>query len=468
MIGIGIDFGTSNSAVAWYDGQDVHCLHLEPGRDTMPTAVHIDREFQSLVGTKAVQKYVSENRARRVEITAKPIGEAAFDVRESLEGEPQGEEGGRQMLYGPSEDHGLPGRLFLGIKRLLGEVGLERIDIFSRPFRLVALVTPVFLVFREAIGAIPARDDRRVYVGRPVEFEGSDEQSNRKAVERLVEASRHARLPADGLYPEPLAACLSFLHQRSEQGDCRVLTVDFGGGTLDLSLVDWSGGDFRVLDTEGAGIGGDHIDQLIYQALVFPELGRGLSWTRQGADKEVTTEFPFHLYEKKLLNWAVTHTLNQNEYTARLHEYISEGGPDVHKIRRLRDVIVNNESHDILQSIKEAKARLSEVESTRLEIPEIDLSIPFSRTRLNSIINEVTGELERRVTVLLSRNGVDPAQVDHVVRTGGSCKLRAVVDLLEKQFPGKVVEHDIFTGVACGLAIASYHGYEYHPNRETP
>lgn len=465
MIGIGIDFGTSNSAVAWYDGTTVHCLDLEPDRSTMPTAVHIDRQFQTLVGTQAVQKYVSENRARRVEITAKPIGEAAFDVRESLEGEPQAEEGGRQMLYGPSDDYGLPGRLFLGIKRLLGETGLERIDIFSRPFRLVALVTPVFLAFREALTAVPARGAIRIHVGRPVKFEGGGNQSNRKAVERLVEASRHAGVAADALYPEPLAACLSFLQQRPDQGDCRVLTVDFGGGTLDLSLVDWSGGDFRVLDTEGAGIGGDHIDQLIYRSLVFPELGKGLSWTRRVEDREVTTEFPFHLYEKKLLNWAITHTLNQNEYTARLHEYISDGGPGVDKIRRLRDVILNNESHDILQSIKEAKARLSEAESTRLEIPEIDLSLPFSRARLNAIIEDVIGELERRIAALLSRNGVDPAQVDHVVRTGGSCKLRAVVDLLEEQFPGKVVEHDIFTGVARGLAIASYHGYEYHASR---
>ncbi len=458
MIGIGIDFGTSNSAVAWYDGKRVRCLELEPGRDTMPTAVHIDREFQTLVGSPAVQKYVSENRARRVEITAKAIGEAAMDVRDPLDGGAP-EEGGRQMIYGPSDDHGLPGRLFLGIKRLLGETGLERIEIFGRHFRLVALVTPVFLVFGKAVTRVPDHRAGRVYVGRPVEFEGGGEQSNRKAVERLVEASQHGGLAANRLYPEPLAACLSFLQQRKGMEDCRVLTVDFGGGTLDLSLVDWSDGDFQVLDTEGAGIGGDHIDQLIYRALVFPELGQGLSWTRQSESREVTTEFPFHLYEKKLLNWAITHTLNQNEYTARLHEYISDGGPGVEKIRRLRDVIVNNESHDILQAIKEAKARLSVEECTRLEIPEIDLSLPFSRARLNTIIRGVTGELGQRVSALLLRNGVHPEQVDYIVRTGGSCKLRAVVDLLESRFPGKVVEHDIFTGVARGLAIASYHGY---------
>jgi hypothetical chaperone protein len=184
-------------------------------------------------------------------------------------------------------------------------------------------------------------------------------------------------------------------------------------------------------------------------------------------DREVTTEFPFHLYEKKLLNWAITHTLNQNEYTARLHEYISDGGPGVEKIRRLRDVILNNESHDILQSIKEAKANLSEVESTQLEIPEIDLRIPLSRTRLNTIIQGVIEELERRVFLLLSRNGVEPVDVHHVVRTGGSCKLRAVVELLEQRFPGKVVEHDIFTGVARGLAIAGYHGYKYQRAAQT-
>jgi hypothetical chaperone protein len=46
-----------------------------------------------------------------------------------------------------------------------------------------------------------------------------------------------------------------------------------------------------------------------------------------------------------------------------------------------------------------------------------------------------------------------------VLRTGGSSLIPAVKEILDNQFPGKVVEHDPFTSVAAGLAIADYFNY---------
>jgi hypothetical chaperone protein len=64
-------------------------------------------------------------------------------------------------------------------------------------------------------------------------------------------------------------------------------------------------------------------------------------------------------------------------------------------------------------------------------------------------------------TVLLKADcGVD--EIDVVIRTGGSSQITAVKHKLEKMFPGRVTEHDPFTSVAAGLAIASYHQYEFH------
>jgi hypothetical chaperone protein len=51
--------------------------------------------------------------------------------------------------------------------------------------------------------------------------------------------------------------------------------------------------------------------------------------------------------------------------------------------------------------------------------------------------------------------------IDLVVRTGGSSQIVAVRQLLEGLFPDKVTEHDPFTSVAAGLAIADYHGYRW-------
>ena len=45
-----------------------------------------------------------------------------------------------------------------------------------------------------------------------------------------------------------------------------------------------------------------------------------------------------------------------------------------------------------------------------------------------------------------------------MIRTGGSSLIPAVKRILEARFPGKVIEHDPFTSVAAGLAIADYEG----------
>ena len=50
MIGIGIDFGTSNSAAAWFDGTTVHLVQLESDEAIMPTATHLDRELRTKIG----------------------------------------------------------------------------------------------------------------------------------------------------------------------------------------------------------------------------------------------------------------------------------------------------------------------------------------------------------------------------------------------------------------------------------
>ena len=73
MIGVGLDFGTTNSAAAWYDGNDVHLVVLEDTDAVMPTATHLDRELQTLTGTAAVNRYIDDNRDRIVELTPEVI-----------------------------------------------------------------------------------------------------------------------------------------------------------------------------------------------------------------------------------------------------------------------------------------------------------------------------------------------------------------------------------------------------------
>jgi hypothetical chaperone protein len=66
--------------------------------------------------------------------------------------------------------------------------------------------------------------------------------------------------------------------------------------------------------------------------------------------------------------------------------------------------------------------------------------------------------LEALVQTVLAKASLESADIDSVVRTGGSSLIVAVREMLEDLFPGRVTEHDPFTSVAGGLAIASYRG----------
>ncbi len=462
MIGIGVDFGTSNSTVAWFDGQRLQFVRLESAGPIMPTAIHLNRGYQALIGTEAIEQYVEENRARRVELVPEIIGHQATaigdgTVRDS-DGAPENE---RNAIYGPLVDRGLPGRLFQGLKRLLGNRQLDRIWVFERPYRLVALITPILIRMRECVERDTRAQLQRVHIGRPVNFEGSEGEHNSVALARMIEASEHAALREPQFYPEPVAATLSYLWQAKLQNSGVVLTVDFGGGTLDLSVLRYSQTQFDVLATAGTGLGGDRIDQLIFRQLIFPQLGEGERWSRVVDGRQIETPFPFEDFAEGLLNWAITHTLNQNQYTSRVMSRIAQGDPAAIKFERLKDLISYNYSHSIFRAIRQAKAELSSVETTLLDIPELNLTIPFTRVQLDAMLAPMMSTLRALIDEVIDAAGLTTREIDVVIRTGGSSLIVAVRDLLEAQFPGKVIAHDPFTSVAGGLAVANYHNYRF-------
>tara|TARA_S200000501_G_scaffold86630_1_gene79618 strand:- start:60 stop:689 length:630 start_codon:yes stop_codon:yes gene_type:complete len=206
-------------------------------------------------------------------------------------------------------------------------------------------------------------------------------------------------------------------------------------------------------------MGGDHIDQLLFRKLLFPMMGKGEIWKRKGFDREIETRFPFEEFEDLLLNWAITYTLNQNKYTTPVIECIEQNGPGKRKFERLREVIKHNLSYLLFSAIKDFKAKLSDREEAQLDIPEIDVNLTMSRPEFEELIREPLMRVEEALDLTIAKAGLTANQVDIVLGTGGSSLIPAVRRLLESRFPNKVVEHDPFTSVAAGLAIANYYGY---------
>ena len=190
-------------------------------------------------------------------------------------------------------------------------------------------------------------------------------------------------------------------------------------------------------------------------------MGKGESWSRVVDGRLITNEFPFDEFEAYLLNWAVTYTLNQSRYRSKVVDCIKQGGEMAIKFQRLDDLITHNYSYAAFQAIKSAKAALSSVEETVLDIAELDLSIPFKREKLESMMVNMLAQIRSALDDLLLQAGLAYAEVDVVIRTGGSSQIVAVKKILEDFFPGRVTEHDPFTSVAPGLAVASYHVYQF-------
>lgn len=468
MIGVGIDFGTSNSVAAWYDGRQVRLVSLEDHNTVMPTATHLDRDLITKTGEAAVSQYISENQDRIVELTPEIVAKTSLLIEEKNSADPNSEaEVSSQNVYGQSHiDRGMPGRLFRGVKRLLGNDSIKRLMVFDYPFRIVALITPVLVHIRKALQVhLDSIDALDVHFGHPVQFEGQGEFKNDLGKTRLKEACVHAGFKKISFYPEPVAATLSYLKENNTLASGIVLTIDFGGGTLDLSVVKFDGADFTVMSTAGLALGGDHIDQLVFRELIFPLLGKGEIWSRTKDGTVITNEFPFDEFADKLVNWAVTYTLNQSRYRAKVNDciqYFSElNHPAAEKFRRLDELITHNYSYLVFQAIKEAKVALSKGESTILEMPELDIEVEFTRVHFERMMSSMLKSIQDVIGVVLDSADITTSDVDVVIRTGGSSQISAVRELLEARFPGKVTEHDPFTSVAAGLAIANYHQIQF-------
>ena len=476
-LGIGIDYGTSNSTAAIFDGTTVTMVPLELGtvdlgsmdkptaQAVMPSASYVDRQFKISTGQQAIDDFIRSNMGRRVELSAEILGEGRSSTGQLGEkGLP--EEASTSKIYGQSfVDSGLKGRLFRGVKRLLGSSSISRLMVFDRPFRLVALITPLLLRIRQATQTLVTqakppldRDNcNHVCIGHPVNFEGIDEHRNQQAIGLLAESYRYAGFDTRSYYPEPIAAALSYLHSNPSDAEETLLAVDFGGGTLDFCIIKRQGSDFEVISTHGVGLGGDHIDQCLFKKLIFPLLGKGERWKRRGTHREIDTLFPFEDYEELVLNWAVSYMLNQNEYTTPVKHRMEQTDPAAIKFTRLYELIKRNYSYLVFQSLKELKAQLSQHTSARLDIAEIDIEIELSRDEFEIIISDILEKFEKALHDCLNKTGLQAKDIDLVIRTGGSSLIPAVRSILDDLFPGKVVEHDPFTSVAAGLAIAEYH-----------
>lgn len=453
-VGVGLDFGTSNSAIALFDGSAVTLLTFassEEQFDHIPTALCIDRRHHQKIGYEAIAVYLRENAGRVVTLRKEELGQHTVTINRG------GDAVTAKVTTHAFTDRDLPCRLLRGLKRWLGFKEMHHINVFDKPYSLIALLEPIIGYLGKRMGDLAGSGGRSVHVGRPVLFEGCDAEQNRIGMARLNEACKRSGLKECSLFPEPIAAILSYLQGAETPEGEHFLCFDFGGGTLDLCVVQTEKDGCRVLSTCGIDLGGDEIDQQIYVNKVFPELGDGVQ-IKLGTR---TVSFPFHDVSEGLLSWQMAYNLNQPHIRERILKGIQQGGEAAVKLTRLRELIRKNQSYLVFRAIEKAKIELSSSMETMIHVPEIGLEIPFTRAEFEAILVPSLEKIAQGLAAVMADAGLNPEQVRAAVCTGGSSQIPAVRREIEKVFPGKLVEHGTFTSIAAGLAIANYRGLTF-------
>ena len=227
---VGIDLGTTNSLVAFMQGDVPVVIPGDDGLNLVPSVVALDENDQIIVGN-AARKYLIETPERAVYSIKRLMGRGIEDIREDL----------KLFPFRLAEDL-QPGEV-LRIK--LGD------KTFTPP-EISAFILRQLKRNAERFFGAPVT---QAVITVPAYFNDAQRQATK-------DAGRIAGLEVLRLVNEPTAASLAYGLDQKQNGI--VAVYDLGGGTFDISILKLHDGIFEVMATNGdTHLGGDDIDNLL-------------------------------------------------------------------------------------------------------------------------------------------------------------------------------------------------------------
>jgi molecular chaperone DnaK len=227
---IGIDLGTTNSLVAFMQGESPVVIPGEDGLNLVPSVVALDEKGQIIVGN-AARKYLIETPERSVYSIKRLMGRGVEDVQQELK------------LF--------PFRLADDLEA--GEV--IRIQLGDKTFTPPEISAFVLRQLKRNAERFFNGPVTKAVITVPAYFNDAQRQATK-------DAGRIAGLEVLRLVNEPTAASLAYGLDRKQNGI--VAVYDLGGGTFDISILKLNDGIFEVIATNGdTHLGGDDIDNLL-------------------------------------------------------------------------------------------------------------------------------------------------------------------------------------------------------------
>lgn len=438
---VGMDFGTTNSGMAVYDGRSVDILPLDPSNNNpriARTALYITNEQQIYIGRDALNRYFAQNIGRPVKTKKVWIGE--IEIR------------GGDMHYVTDVyvyvDVFSPGRLLLSIKTSLRDSDYPGTVIGQHYYSLENLIALYMNITKTRAEQHLGRPLRQVVLGRPVRF-ATDPEKDRLAQIRLLQAAFQAGYETVYLQREPIAAAYSY--EASINTPQNVLVFDFGGGTLDLTVMRLGERTRqRVLATGGIPVAGDVFDQKLVRAKLPRHFGEGSYF----GPRHKALTIPSWIYDS-FSSWQTILELQTAENKKMLRD-IAQTAQRRYQIEALESLVASNYGLQMFDIVEQAKRTLSVKRGATitLEGPGFKVQEFVTRTEFESIIRAEIQAIDAHIDEMMATSGLKPDQIDAVIRTGGSSQVPVFDEMLQQKFGAEKVQRvDTFSSVTAGLGI---------------
>ena len=282
-------------------------------------------------------------------------------------------------------------------KVVKGDNDTPRVDVDGRMYTPQELSAMILQKMKKTAEDYLGQDVTRAVITVPAYFNDSQRQATK-------EAGEIAGLTVERIINEPTAASLAYGLDKKDT-EQKIVVFDFGGGTHDVSILELGDGVFEVLATDGdTHLGGDDVDQ-------------------------------------KIIDWLAEEF--QKDENMDLRE-------DPMALQRLRE------------AAEKAKIELSSSAQTEINLPYVTatssgpkhLVRTLSRSKFEQLIADLVKRTIEPCEKALKSAGLSKSDIDEIILVGGSTRIPAVQEAVEKFFgkkPSKGVNPDEV--VAVGAAI---------------
>jgi hypothetical chaperone protein len=435
----GIDFGTSNSGVAVYDGRRVQLLAVDPKNvlpEVIKTVLYITRDYRCSIGQEAVENYYRDNVNRQRRYVKQWAGE--IDVR------------GADMFYVRDiyvyVDELKPGRLLQYLKTALRKERYEGTQIFERYYTVGDLAKTYLSLLKQRAEDVLGESIDSVTLGRPVKFSESAEQDH-KAQETLRQAAHEAGFKEVDFELEPIAAALDY--EQSISKPQNVVIFDFGGGTLDIAVMRL--GDPRRREIHASGgvdIAGTDFDRAIIEKRMLSHFGYGRV-KHHPEIMEMIHAIPDWMALPEL-GTPINHNILEKAIQAKVAPV---------RLKALEGLIYNDLAFTFYNRVEAGKIALSSEGATVISLEDKDIALweLYTRSQFESDIQHYLVDVEKVLLDTIAKSGLDIEEIDAVVKTGGSSNIPLFTGMLARIFGAeKVKESSSFSSVVAGLAIKAH------------